>query len=63
MFAPTGKAEPMVVDLPIVWAVIITFSLMMYAIINGFDIGIGILFSFVRDHEQSDTMINTVATV
>ena len=51
------------IDLPVVWAVIIAFGLMMYVIMDGFDLGIGILFPFVRDREQRDTMVNTVAPV
>jgi cytochrome d ubiquinol oxidase subunit II len=51
------------IDLPIVWAVIIAFGLMMYVVMDGFDLGIGILFPFVRDREDRDTMVNTVAPV
>ena len=51
------------IDLPVVWAVIIAFGLMMYVIMDGFDLGIGILFPFVRDREDRDTMVNTVAPV
>lgn len=51
------------IDLPLLWAVIIGFGLMMYVIMDGFDLGIGILFPFVRDREDRDQMINTVAPV
>lgn len=51
------------IDLPVIWAVIIAFGLMMYVIMDGFDLGIGILFPFVRDREDRDTMVNTVAPV
>ncbi|BCH21044.1 cytochrome d ubiquinol oxidase subunit II [Mesorhizobium sp. L-8-3] len=51
------------IDLPVVWAVIIAFGLMMYVVMDGFDLGIGILFPFVRDREQRDVMVNTVAPV
>jgi cytochrome d ubiquinol oxidase subunit II len=51
------------VDLPIIWAIIIAFGLMMYIVLDGFDLGIGILFPFVRDREDRDTMVNTVAPV
>ena len=36
---------------------------MMYVIMDGFDLGIGILFPFVRDRDDRDTMVNTVAPV
>lgn len=51
------------IDLPVVWFVIIVFGLMMYVIMDGFDLGIGILFPFVRDRGSRDVMVNTVAPV
>lgn len=51
------------IDLPLIWAIIIGFGLMMYVIMDGFDLGIGILFPFVRDRGDRDTMVNTVAPV
>src|SRR5258708_18300775 len=51
------------IDLPIVWALIIGFGLMMYVVLDGFDLGIGILLPFVRSIEDRDTMVNTVAPV
>ena len=51
------------IDLPILWALIIAFGLMMYVVMDGFDLGIGILSPFVRDRKDRDTMVNTVAPV
>ena len=51
------------IDLPLLWAIIIGFGLMMYVIMDGFDLGIGILFPFVRDREDRDVMVNSVAPV
>jgi cytochrome d ubiquinol oxidase subunit II len=51
------------IDLPLIWAVIIAFGLMMYVIMDGFDLGIGILFPFIGNREDRDTMVNTVAPV
>ncbi len=51
------------IDLPLLWAIIIGFGLMMYVIMDGFDLGIGILFPFVKDRHERDLMINTVAPV
>ncbi|WP_217354754.1 cytochrome d ubiquinol oxidase subunit II [Alicycliphilus denitrificans] len=51
------------IDLPVIWFVIIVFGLMMYVIMDGFDLGIGILFPFVRNRESRDVMVNTVAPV
>ena len=51
------------IDLPVIWAIIIGFGLMMYVVMDGFDLGIGILFPFIRDRGDRDTMVNTVAPV
>ncbi len=51
------------IDLPLIWAAIIGFGLMMYVIMDGFDLGIGILFPFVPARADRDTMVNTVAPV
>jgi cytochrome d ubiquinol oxidase subunit II len=51
------------IDLPLVWLLIIGFGVMMYVIMDGFDLGIGILFSFIRQRDHRDTMVNTVAPV
>ena len=51
------------IDLPLIWVIIIGFGLMMYVIMDGFDLGIGILFPFVRERHDRDTMVNTVAPV
>jgi cytochrome bd ubiquinol oxidase subunit II len=51
------------VDLPLLWALIIGFVLMMYVVMDGFDLGIGILFPFVRARKERDMMINSVAPV
>lgn len=51
------------IDLPIIWAVIIAFGLMMYVVMDGFDLGIGLLFPFVPARNDRDSMVNTVAPV
>jgi cytochrome d ubiquinol oxidase subunit II len=51
------------IDLPLIWILIIAFGLMMYVVMDGFDLGIGILFPFIRERGDRDTMINTVAPV
>lgn len=51
------------IDLPVIWFVIIAFGLMMYVIMDGFDLGIGILFPFVPERSSRDVMVNTVAPV
>jgi cytochrome d ubiquinol oxidase subunit II len=51
------------IDLPLIWAIIILFGVMMYVIMDGFDLGIGMLFPFFPDKEDRDTMMNSVAPV
>ena len=51
------------IDLPLIWAVIILFGVMMYVVMDGFDLGIGILFAAVRAKDDRDVMMNTVAPV
>ena len=51
------------IDLPLIWAVIILFGVMMYVVMDGFDLGIGILFPTVGAKEDRDVMMNTVAPV
>lgn len=51
------------IDLVLIWAIIIAFALMMYVIMDGFDLGIGILFPFIKGRDERDTMVNSVAPV
>ena len=51
------------IDLPLIWALIVVFSIMMYVVMDGFDLGIGILYPFFPEREQRDVMMNTVAPV
>jgi cytochrome bd ubiquinol oxidase subunit II len=51
------------IDLALIWAVIILFGIMMYVIMDGFDLGIGILYPFFTSKDDRDVMMNTVAPV
>jgi cytochrome bd ubiquinol oxidase subunit II len=51
------------VDTSSIWAVIIFFAVFMYVVMDGFDLGIGMLFPFVPDRRDRDVMMNTVAPV
>ncbi|PPC94677.1 MAG: cytochrome d ubiquinol oxidase subunit II [Methylotenera sp.] len=50
-------------DLPLIWAIIILFGIMMYIMMDGFDLGIGILYPFFSEKSDRDVMMNTVAPV
>ncbi|UBM08284.1 cytochrome d ubiquinol oxidase subunit II [Cupriavidus metallidurans] len=51
------------IDLSLLWILIIFFGVMMYVVMDGFDLGIGILFPFVPARHDRDVMMNTVAPV
>ena len=51
------------IDLTLIWVVIIAFGVMMYVVMDGFDLGVGILFPFIRDENERNLMMHTVAPV
>ncbi|MCG6857580.1 MAG: cytochrome d ubiquinol oxidase subunit II [Salaquimonas sp.] len=53
----------MELDLPFIWAGLIAFAVLAYVVLDGFDLGIGILFPFFSKKEDRDVMMNTVAPV
>ncbi|MCC5791065.1 MAG: cytochrome d ubiquinol oxidase subunit II [Legionellaceae bacterium] len=49
--------------LPFVFAALIGFIIIMYVILDGFDLGIGILFPFTQSERERDQMMNAIAPV
>jgi cytochrome d ubiquinol oxidase subunit II len=49
--------------LPEVWACLIAFAILAYVLLDGFDLGVGILFATERRGEDRDLMVNSVAPV
>jgi cytochrome bd ubiquinol oxidase subunit II len=47
--------------LPVIWAAIMGFAVAMYVILDGFDLGVGILFPFAASERERDQMMNSVA--
>src|SRR5471032_872638 len=47
--------------LPVIWATLIGTAVAMYVILDGFDLGIGILFPFAANERERDQMMRTVA--
>jgi cytochrome d ubiquinol oxidase subunit II len=47
--------------LPVIWAGLIGVAVAMYVVLDGFDLGIGILFPFTKKEEERDLMMNSVA--
>ena len=50
-------------DLSMIWAIIIGFGVIMYVLMDGFDLGLGILYPFAPDEGARDVMMNSVAPV
>lgn len=50
-------------DLSLIWAGIIALGVFIYVMLDGFDLGIGILFPFFPQEEERNVMMNTVAPV
>jgi cytochrome d ubiquinol oxidase subunit II len=50
-------------DLPTIWAAIIAFAVLAYVVLDGFDLGVGILFPFFPERHDRDVMTNTIAPV
>ncbi len=51
------------IDLSLIWVGIIGLGVLIYVILDGFDLGIGILFPFIKSSEERDGMMNTMAPV
>lgn len=47
--------------LPVIWALLIGASVALYVVLDGFDLGIGILFPFFRTELERDQVMNSVA--
>jgi cytochrome d ubiquinol oxidase subunit II len=50
-------------DLPLIWAGLLALAVFLYILLDGFDLGVGILFPFAATDEQRDQMMNSVAPV
>ena len=50
-------------DLTVIWAFIIAFAVAAYVVMDGFDLGIGILFPFFRVGKERDQAMNAIAPV
>ena len=53
----------MSLDLVPIWAVILALAVFMYVLLDGFDLGLGILFPFMADEAERDIAMNSVAPI
>ena len=51
------------IDLTVIWAFIIAFAIAAYVVMDGFDLGIGILFPRFKVGPERDTAMNSIAPV
>lgn len=50
-------------DLPTIWAVLIAVAVFLYVALDGFDLGVGILFPFAKGARERDQMQASIAPV
>lgn len=50
-------------NLPLIWAGLLAVAVFMYVLLDGFDLGIGILFPFAPSDHDRDVMMTSVAPV
>jgi cytochrome d ubiquinol oxidase subunit II len=53
----------MALDLPLIWAAVLAVGVLMYVVLDGFDLGIGMLFPFAADPAERDAMMASIAPV
>jgi cytochrome d ubiquinol oxidase subunit II len=51
------------IDIATIWAFIIAFAVFVYVVMDGFDLGLGILFPLFPDKSDRDVIMNSVAPV
>jgi cytochrome bd ubiquinol oxidase subunit II len=51
------------IDLTVIWAFVIAFAVAAYVVMDGFDLGIGILFPLFRVGRERDQAMNAIAPV
>jgi cytochrome d ubiquinol oxidase subunit II len=47
--------------LPLIWAVVIAIAVVMYVVMDGFDLGIGVLFPTASNEDERDQMMRSIA--
>ena len=59
------RSRPMsiAIDLATIWAFIIAFAVFVYVVMDGFDLGLGILFPLFPEKDDRDVIMNSVAPV
>ncbi len=50
-----------ILNLPMIWAALISIAIFLYVLLDGFDLGIGIIFPFAPSDKCRDRMMNSIA--
>ncbi len=50
-------------DLALIWAALIAFAVLAYVILDGFDLGVGVLFPFIKGEQDRSVAMNSIAPV
>ena len=50
-----------IIDLPLIFGIIIAAAVLLYVLLDGFDLGIGIIFPFAPSDKCRDRMMNSIA--
>ena len=50
-------------NLIILWACLLALAIILYVVLDGFSLGIALLFPTIRNEEERDTMMNSIAPV
>ena len=50
-----------IIDLPLIFGIIIATAVFLYVFLDGFDLGIGIIFPFAPSDKCRDRMMNSIA--
>ena len=48
-------------DLPLIWGLLIATAVFLYVVLDGFDLGCGILFPFAPSHKSRSRIMNSIA--
>jgi cytochrome d ubiquinol oxidase subunit II len=50
-------------DLVPLWAIILALGIFFYVLLDGFDLGVGILYGFARDAASRRLIMNSIAPI
>jgi cytochrome d ubiquinol oxidase subunit II len=55
--------EQLPLSLPLLWAGVLAFAILVYVLLDGFDLGVGILFALNRNESHRQQMMGSIAPV